>query len=579
LWCAVALQPDFAAAHHNRGNALQRLKRFDDALASYDRALAARPDYPEALNARALALQELKRHDEALTACERAIAARPGYPEALYLRGSILRAMNRSEDARAAYAAALAARPGYAEARLARCMAELPILYRDAAEIDACRAAYERELRALAAEVASGKVGDDLAGAIGSNLPFFLAYQGRNDRELQRVYGEMVCRLVSARFGPAPIAPPPSAGEKLRVGIVSGYFSQHSNWKQPISGWLDQLDRARFRLFGYHTSGRTDAATRKAASLCERFVQGPLPHGRWRQEILHDGPHVLIYPEIGMDSTVPTLAAQRLARVQCSFWGHPETSGMPTVDYFLSSALMEPDDGDAHYTERLVRLPNLSIYYEPIVPPPLPLTRAQYGLRRDAVVYWCCQSLFKYLPQYDEVFAHIARAAGRDVQFAFIENPGSQHITRLFRGRLAPHFAEAGLDVDRHCVFLPRLDMREFVAAAGLCDVYLDSPGWSGGNTTLECLVHDLPVVTLPGSTMRSRHSTAILTMMGVGETIAADLGDYVEIAARLAREPAWRAAMKGKMSANKHRVYRDRTSIDALEAFLERAVAERASS
>src|SRR5450755_3965716 len=118
--------------------------------------------------------------------------------------------------------------------------------------------------------------------------------------------------------------------------------------------------------------------------------------------------HVLIYPEIGMDKVSAQLAAQRLAAVQCASWGHPVTSGFPTIDYFISSDLMEPADAADHYCERLVRLPNLSIHYEPSDIAPDGIDRMQLGLRAGAVGFWCGQSLPKYMPQFDEVFARIA---------------------------------------------------------------------------------------------------------------------------------------------------------------------------
>ncbi len=67
------------------------------------------------------------------------------------------------------------------------------------------------------------------------------------------------------------------------------------------------------------------------------------------------------------------LAAQRLAPVQCVAWGHPQTTGMPTMDHFLSSELMEPQDAAANYTEQLACLPNLGLYYVPDDRPALPL--------------------------------------------------------------------------------------------------------------------------------------------------------------------------------------------------------------
>jgi predicted O-linked N-acetylglucosamine transferase (SPINDLY family) len=362
---------------------------------------------------------------------------------------------------------------------------------------------------------------------------------------------------------------PPGADEPVRVGVISGFFRDHSNWKLPMKGWLSQLDRRRFRVFGYHTGRQVDSATNEAIAMCDRFVQGPLSINDWRAEILADAPHVLIYPEVGMDPVAAALAAQRLAPAQCNSWGHPETSGFPTLDYYLSSDLMEPDDADGHYTERLIRLPDLSVYCDPPDQTPVSdMTRPDLGLRASATVYWCGQSLYKYLPQFDEVFPRIAQAAG-DCQFAFIRYHDGDHITDSFRNRISRAFVAHGLDPDQSCVFLPRLNQHEFVAAAGLCDVFLDSIGWSGCNTTLESLVHDLPIVTIPGDFMRGRHTMAILKMMDVTETIANSIDEYISIAARLARDVPWLMAIKAKVSTNKHRIYRDNACITALEQFL----------
>ena len=408
----------------------------------------------------------------------------------------------------------------------------------------------------------------DLADAVGAHQPFYLAYQGLNDRDLQATYGAMICRVMAARYEPAKLPAPPEPGEPVRVAIVSGFFRQHSNWKIPIKGWLSQLDRRRFRLFGYYTADEGDAETEAAAVLCERFVRGPLALDAWRQAVLADAPHVIIYPEVGMDRVSAQLAAQRLAPVQCNAWGHPDTGGLPTLDYYLSSDLMEPPGDAQHYTERLVRLPNLSIYYEPPDAAPAAADRAALGLRPGATVFWCAQSLPKYLPQYDQVFPRIARDAG-DCQFVFIQFPGGAQITAQFRERLDHAFAAFGLNAADHCVFLPRLKPQEFVAAIGACNAVLDSIGWSGCNSVLESLVHDLPIVTLTGPLMRGRHATAILTMMDVRDTITADIDGYVATAVRIARDAEWRSALRSKVAGNKHRLYRDSTCIAALEDFL----------
>jgi predicted O-linked N-acetylglucosamine transferase (SPINDLY family) len=603
---AIALKEDYADAHYNLGSSLRVLGRYDEALVSFNRALALRPNYAKALNNRAAVMEALNRLPEALADYERALAINPAFTEARnnrgrvllgldraddaidnftsalklnprdaeawYQRGRLLLEISRYEEAAADLTKALTIEPGHAEARFASCFAELPIIYKEEAEIPQRRAAYEQKLRALRDDVERGALKGDLIKAIGSRHPFLLAYQGDNDRALQRIYGDMISRIVAQRFPPASLPPPPTPGEVIRVGIVSSFFFRHSNWKIPIKGWAGQLDRGRFHVTGYHLGPVRDEQTEAAARLCDRFVHRTLDTNGWRREILADAPHVLIYPGLLMDISSIQLAAQRLARVQCNSWGHPETSGLPTMDFFLSSDLMEPPDAEAFYTEKLVRLPNLSIYYEPVEAEPVVVTREELGLRPGAVVFWSGQSLFKYLPQYDDIFVQIARAVG-DCQFVFLRHFGAPKITSMIRERLDRAFAAAGLRADDHCVFLGRLSQSKFVAAAGLTDVFLDSIGWSGCNSALECLVEALPIVTFEGRTMRGRHCAAILRMLDVPETIATTMEDYVAIATRLGQNVEFRKEISSRMAANRDKVYRDRAPVTALEELLERAV------
>jgi len=475
---ALATRPDYVEALNNRAGALRDLKRPAEALASYDKALAIKPDYAEAHHHRGGALHELERFEEALASIDKAIALDPDYAEAFKSRGDLLKDEGRWAAAVIDFERALALKPDDAVARVALCMAQIPILYRDEPEIARRRAAYQECLETLCDDVDGRRLmPHGLAKAMGASQPFYLAYQGYNDRDLQSLYGSLVCRIMAERYPPAALSPPPRSDEPVRLGIVSGFFCRHSNWKIPIKGWLSQIDRRLFRIFGYHTGVMEDAETRQAAALCDRFVQGPLSMERWRKAILDDAPHVLIYPEVGMNAVSAQLAAQRLAPVQCNSWGHPDTSGFPTLDYYLSSELMEPPDAQDHYSEGLVRLPNLSIYYEPLHPHPVALHRTDLGFRSTATIYWCGQSLYKYLPRFDQVFPRIAREV-RDCQFVFIRYQQGTYLNELFFQRLDQAFAAFGLKAEDHCIFLPRLDTPRFLAVIGQCDIVLDSIGW-----------------------------------------------------------------------------------------------------
>ena len=567
---AIAAKPDLADAQSNLGYVQHALGRFVDAEAACRQAIALRPDHADAYNNLGNSLKAQDRLDEAVVAYRHAIALKPGLAEALHNLPLVLTELGRADEAIEAYRHAMAVPSCFAEARFGVCMAQLPILCADEAELAGRHAAYARELAALEEVVGALRGTVDFSDAVGAHQPFYLAYHGRNDRDLQLRYGDLVCRIMAERYSLPQSTALAAQDEKIRVGIVSGFFVHHSVWKIPIRGWLECLDRRRFRLFGYHTGGHADDVTATAETLCERFVHGARPIAAWREAILQDAPHVLIYPEIGMDPVAAQLAAQRLAPVQCNAIGHPITSGFPTIDYFLTSDLMEPEDSADQYTETPVRLPNLSVHYEPLDVPSLSVTRADFGLHPEAMVYWCGQSLYKYLPRHDAVFPGIAAAAG-NAQFVFIAHGKGTYATDLFRQRLDRAFAAAGLNAADHCVMLPRLDIQRFLSVMGLCDAFLDSLGWSGFNTAMESLSQPLPIVTCPGVTMRSRHSEGVLRTIGVTETIAATVDEYVAIAARLARDTPWRAAITERMRANRHRAWRDAMAIEGLQSWLER--------
>ena len=116
------------------------------------------------------------------------------------------------------------------------------------------------------------------------------------------------------------------------------------------------------------------------------------------------------------------------------------------------------------------------------------------------------------------------------------------------------------------------MSMSRFAAASAQCDVMLDSIGWSGGNTTLEALAQDLPVVTFEGDLMRGRVSAGMLRMMGMPETVAGTIDDYVALGGPHRQGPGLAGGAQARVARDRQRLYRDRTCIAALEDFLDRA-------
>jgi protein O-GlcNAc transferase len=279
---------------------------------------------------------------------------------------------------------------------------------------------------------------------------------------------------------------------------------------------------------------------------------------------------ILLYLDIGMHPKTQPLAALRLAPVQCCTWGHPITTGFPTMDYFLSSELMEPPNGEQHYTEKLVRLPNLSICY------PFPKLANEPRAISDSAssppFFLCSQSLFKLLPEYDTIYPRIAlRLPG--VQFRFFEDK-SIYGTNIFRNRLSRAFAAHGLNPDQHFMVMARVGEEGFFQLNKQALAILDTFWWSGGNTSLEALACGKPILAHAGAMMRGRHTAGILRRAGLNELIliAADADEYVDTAVRLGQDAKWRISLEEKIQAQKNRVYDDVSTVRALEDFFKAA-------
>ncbi|OCQ89576.1 hypothetical protein BCD67_13335 [Oscillatoriales cyanobacterium USR001] len=453
----------------------------------------------------------------------------------------------------------------------------LPVIYESLEEITTYRTRFIQGLQQLIQQTnlstESGK--KQALSIISQRTNFFLAYQGKNDREIQQQYGEFVSQIMAANYPqlvqPLPI-PPLSKNGKIRIGYISGCLWDHTVGKLSL-GWLKHHNSSEFEIYCYQINETQDQLTQQFRLYSHTFHYIPENLESICRQIINDRLHILVFIELGLQALMTQLASLRLAPIQCTTWAHPVTSGLPTIDYFLSSDLMEPENAIEHYSEQLIRLPNIGISYAQPIIPPLEKKRSDFKLRDDAVVYLCCQTLCKYLPQHDYIFAEIAKQVPQ-AQFAFIARPNAE-IGKQFQRRLQQTFSQYGLNCDNFCVILPRLDRQTYWNLYILSDIFLDTFGWSGGHTTLEAIACNLPVVTYPGELMRGRHSCAILKMLDITETIAKNEVEYVKIAVRLGIEPKWRNSLANQLRQSHPSLYNDRNCVTALEAFYQRVVQE----
>ena len=567
-------KPDHVMALNNLGCLSRDLGADEQAVAVFNRSIEIDPTYTPAYINLGNFYKDCNDFEHAYAAYQKAISLEPENQDALVCMGSLLKKEGRFQEGVDFLKRAVAACPDISRAWWYYHLA-LPILYETESEIDHFRERFSKGLAILTDSVTLETPGQRKRAleGIGSITNFYLQYQGRDDLELQKRYGRFVHRVMAANFPQWVVSrpmPPHEKGTRIKIGYLSSFMRSHTVGHF-LMGWLENHDRMNFEVHCYHIGRLTDSLTESFKHQCDRFYHIAGNIEAVARQILDDELHILIYTDIGMFAPATQLAGLRLAPIQCKGWGHPVTTGLPTIDYYLSSDLMEAEDAATHYSETLVRLPNLALALNAPQLSENEILREEFGISDGDFVFLTSQSLFKYLPQYDDIYPRIA-AMVKNARFVFISNPSSG-LTARFRKRIENAFNRHNLSMDHFCVFQPRLSSNGFIRLNQASNVLLDPFSWSGGKTTFEGISCGLPVVTCPGRFMRGRHAYAMLKMMGITETIAEDAETYIAIACRLGNDSEFYDRIRNATAANRQRLLNDETCVRELEDFYRRVV------
>lgn len=523
---AIRHNPGVAAYHNNIGSMLYRLQRYGEAKDAFIEALRLNPDDVMALFNYAWLLGDEGHTEEARQCYQRIIQQHP-------VAG--------------------------ARARLAM---QIPPITRSIDEINEVRRNFRDRVVTLAE---SDICIQDPFNEVGATN-FYLAYHGKNNRELQSLVARFYIKACPGLQYTAPHckgSPDWTSGERIRIGFISRFFTDHSIGKT-TRGLIAGLDREKFSVTVFFLDPPAGKIGKIIEGSADESAVVPNNLDAARQCIAARELHILVYPDIGMESFTYYLAYSRLAPVQCTSFGHPDTTGIPNIDYFISTECYETDRGEEHYSEKLVRLKgiaSLAYYIKPEMPEILK-GRADFGLSEDHHIYICPQHLFKFHPDFDEILAGILRADERG-RIVIIDGQHA-HWGSMLRDR----FQVAIPDVCERINFVPRQTGPDFINIIAVSDVMLDTIYFCGQNTSHEGLTAGTPIVTLPGELHRSRHTMCFLKAIGLDQCIARDASDYIRIAVRLGTDPDYRAVVKALLRKNAHRVWEEETVISEYERF-----------
>ncbi len=559
---AIQIQPNYVDAHYNLGNTLKELGEHQKAMSSYEKAIQINPNHVDAHNNLGLAFYALGEHQKAMSSYEKAIQIQPNYAGAHNNLGVAFYALGEHQKAISSYKKAIQIEPDNLTSHWLS-MNIFPVIYKNLKEIDHYRKRFENGIKKInqLLDTESQYTKKQLINAINSSTNFFLHYQGRDVLELQQQYAHLIERITQKIYQEFHKERKKNiSSQYMKIGFVSSFFRDHTVSKL-FKNWALKLDQKYFKRFVYYVDNKFDHITNEIKQHVDHFFSHT-DVDQLINQISQDNLDVLIYLDIGMRPKIQILSSLRLAPIQCNTWGHPVTSGFKNIDYYFSSELMEGQNSQKHYSEKLITLPGLGINYDS--PNLSNIKKPNILNKSNATIFLNLQSLFKLLPQDDHIYLDILKKHS-NCCFWFIRGRKNS-VTSIFKERISKLFQKEGYAFEKYSYFHPRCSQEEFFGLIEESDIILDSFNWSGGNTSLEAISLNKPIVTCPSAFMRGRHTYGILKILDIEETIASSKKKYIEIAAKLAGDINFRNSIVNKIKNHKNKLFNDDKPVRFLE-------------
>tara|TARA_X000000950_G_scaffold59629_1_gene72418 strand:+ start:255 stop:2363 length:2109 start_codon:yes stop_codon:yes gene_type:complete len=558
---AIQINPNYADVYYNLGNTLKELGERQKAQNCYKKVIQINPNHYKAYNNLGSLFNELEEHEKAKNCYEKAIQINPNYVNAHNNLGNIFKKLGEHKKAKDCYEKSIKIEPGNLTSHWLS-MNIFPVIYKNIEEIDQYKKNFVKSIKKvnLLLETQSKYSKKQLVNAINSSTNFYLHYQGGDVLKLQQNYADLIEQITQNIYQEFHKEITKNISSKnIKIGFVSSFFKNHTVCKL-FKNWALKLDKKYFTRFVYYVGNKFDHTTNQIKQNVDYFFNHT-DVDRLINQISKDNLDVLIYLDIGMKPIIQILSSLRLAPIQCNTWGHPVTSGFKNIDFYLSGELMEDQNSQRYYSEKLILLPNLGINYD--FPNLANIKKPNILNKSNKTIFFNLQSLFKLLPQDDHIYLDILKK-NSNCFFWFINKKNS--VTSIFKDRISKLFKKEGYDFERYSYFHPKCSQEEFLGLVEESDVILDSLNWSGGNTSLEAISLNKPIITYPTAFMRGRHTYGILKILDIQETIAISKKNYVEIAVKLASDNKFRKSIIDKIKKNKNKLFNDVEPLNSLE-------------
>ncbi len=396
-------------------------------------------------------------------------------------------------------------------------------------------------------------------------LPFYQGYHGRDNKEFMIKLREFFRQAMPVLNYVAPHSKKPKRRKdgKIKIGIISKYLFDHAigTFYRPLIYGL--AENPRFEVVPVIISTRQDEE-RKAFEKRIKVLNVPTILDKAIKAIADEEFDIILHLEVGLDLFPYLLASMRFAPIQCVMaGGHPITSGLDTLDYTLSSKLIEPENGHEHYVEKMVPFNRFPFAFKMPKVPEGNKSRKELNLP-EGRLYACPVFLFRIHPDMDPIFIKILDHDEKAKIILFdSENrhKWKELLEKRFDKTVPAHLRD-------RVIIVPFAKGDNLIMSLRHMDAILDAFHFSMGTTAYKIFADGMPIVTWPGEFMRGRASYALYQMMGIMDVVARDHYDFAEIAVRIATDKKFREEISEKIKAKSHLLFDDDPATDEVTNF-----------
>ena len=524
---AIKINPNFAEAYNEQGNALNELKQLQLAIKSYDQAIKLNPKYADAYYNKGLVLHELKRIELAIENYDQAIKINPNHVYSHNNKGYALQKLKKIEASIESFYNVLKIDPNFDFL-----LGELVHAKNKLCDWNS----FNKDLETLKNKINEKKK---------SSTPFPIL-QLYDSPSIQKNTAEI---YVKEKFYKEKILNPISIVEKnkkIRLGYYSADFYNHA-MSYLLAGLFKQHDKSKFELFAFSFGPeKNDEMSKKIPNYFNDFVKVNFKTDKEIAEISRN-----LKIDIAIDLLCFTtnnrmgIFSERCAPIQVNYLGYPGTSGTNFIDYIIADKILIPKESQKYYSEKIIYLPNTyqardsSLKISDKI-----FKREELGLPKNAFVFCCFNQNNKITPNIFDIWMKILKTVDKSVLWLLEDNS-------IAKKNLRKEAKKRKIDPKR-IIFAKHMSMTNHFARHKCADLFIDTFPYGAHTTCSDSLWAGLPIVTLMGKSFASRVGSSLLNAINLKELITTTEKEYEKLIIELANNSYRLKEIRNKLHKNR---------------------------